>query len=417
MSEILFPSISNKKNKKVNKFLRKSKNLLNNDKICLRDNLLANNYQHIFSQNSLKKSIYNQSVNINKQIKLNSNVNFTNNSIKDKNHLKSFWKNRTYLDLENNKTINKKLNLLINKSCNSLDYDNNSIKNKNYNNFSIDYNENYNFTDNHLKTLPSNIYNNKESINLYHSYNKNNDNKNKSKKISRSIEVNKIVNSLINSSDEEYKNDKNLIIDKFPKDKSVDPFSYIKYNLRKNPYDKTIYKGINTIINQIGKGILREEYENNLIQKASDVNNLKIDSNHFKAPLGEAIIYKKKYEDMINQTKIYKSFYFNKNENSKNKLKGKFYSPHYNILNETYKIYFNRKFKFTPENKNNRIERNKTKTELEFENKIDKYLSFDSRINNILFISKNTEDNINKKSKEHKKMINKINFIFNSYLK
>ena len=416
MSDILLPSINNKKNRKKNQFLNKSKKILNNERIGFRDNLLGNNYANTLNQSSLKKSIYNKSVNKNRNIKLHLNETLANNSIKDKNHFKPFWKNRTYLDLENNKNINKKLNLLlINKSCDNLDFDDNSVKNKNYNNFSIDYNENLNFTDNNLKYLPSNIYSNNESINLYYSYNKNNNKKNK--KISRSIEVNKIVNSLINSSHEEYKNEKNIIIDKFPKEKSVDPFSYIKYNLQKNPYDKTIYKGINTIINQIGKGNLREEYENNLIQKASDVNNLKIDSNHFKAPLGEAKIYIKKYEDMIKQTKIYKSFYFNKNENTKNKFKGRFYNPHHNILDEAYKIYFNKKFKFTPENKNNKIERNKTKTEIEFEKKIDKYLSFDSRINNILFISENTEDNINKKSKEHEKMINKFNSMFNSYLK
>ena len=416
MSNIYLPSLSNKKTKK-NKFLNKSKNILNNDRLGFRNNLLENNYANTFSHNPFKKSTYTKSVNNNKKIKINLKENIPNNSIKAKNHLKHFWKNRTYLDLENNKNFNKKLNLLlINKSCNYIDFDNNEFKNKNYNNFSIDYNEDSNFVDNNLKYLPSNIYKNKEPINLYYSYNKSNNNS-KNKKISRTIKVNKIVNSLINSSDEEFKNKIIIKEDKFPKEKSVDPFSYIKYNIQKNPYDKAIYKGINTIINQIGKDNLREEYENNLIQKANDANNLKIDSNNFKAPLGEAKIYKRKYEDMINQTKIYKSFYFNKNENPKNKIKRKFYNPHYNILEETYKIYFNKKFKFALENKNNKIERNKTKTDISFENKIDKYLSFDSRINNILFISKNTEDNINKKSREHEKMLNKFNFMFNSYLK
>ena len=84
-----------------------------------------------------------------------------------------------------------------------------------------------------------------------------------------------------------------------------------------------------------------------------------------------------------------------------------------NILDKTYRIYFNKKFKIKQKEK----ERSKVKIDNELEKNIDKYLSFDRRINNILYISKNTEESINQKKKEHKEMINKFNYMLNSFIK
>jgi hypothetical protein len=241
----------------------------------------------------------------------------------------------------------------------------------------------------------------------------------KKKKVANSLEVNNIVNSLI--SPEKNMSDKSKeanLETSFPKERSIDPISYIKYNLQNNPNDKNLYKGINKVMKQLGKSYMKEEYESNLIKKASDVNNLKIDNEHIQAPLGEAKKYKQKYEDLINQTKIFKSFYFNKNETPQRKEKIK-YNPHRKILDKIYKVYFDNKIRPNDEKKKEEIKdnKNKTKIEKELEKNMEKYVSFDTRINVVLLASKNTEESVNQKFREHEEMLNKINYLFNSYLK
>lgn len=61
--------------------------------------------------------------------------------------------------------------------------------------------------------------------------------------------------------------------------------------------------------------------------------------------------------------------------------------------------------------------KNKTKIEKELEKNMEKYVSFDTRINVVLLASKNTEESVNQKFREHEEMLNKINYLFNSYLK
>ena len=242
------------------------------------------------------------------------------------------------------------------------------------------------------------------------------------KKMANSLEVNNILNSLTNPVNNiSNKSNDRYQMTSFPKERSIDPISYIKYNLQNNPNDKNLYKGINKVMKQLGKSYMEEEYESNLIKKASDVNNLKIDNEHIQAPLGEAKKYKKKYEDLINQTKIFKSFYFNKNGTPQKKEKIK-YNPHKKILDKIYKIYFDNKIGSTDEKKkaekkNNKNSKNKTKIELDLEKNMEKYVSFDTRINVVLLASKNTEESVNQKFREHEEMLNKINYLFNSYLK
>ena len=399
MTEIFLPSLNFKFFDKQNESNNKIKTKTNNNNINIfRNNILGNNYLNIYGNKSLKKSFLNKSVNNNK-INTNLKKAFIHKNFKYNNKLKGFFKNRTVMDIENNnKDINKKSYILIN--------------NKSYNNFNF-----INNTEKALKNLKNNyintdIYNDRE-LNI-------NDNKNK--KDSKSIEVKKIIDSLTNSTKEENQDlflKNNNINIKFPLNKTVDPFSYIKFNLQNNPYNKTLYKGVKTIMKKMGKRPLKEEYENNLIEKAREVNNLKVDSNHIRAPLGEAKNLIKQFDDMIKQTKKYKSFSFNKNENPQSIFKMKYYKPYNSILDKNYKNYFNKNFKINikeTDNKN-KVEKNKTNSDIELENNIDKYLSFDMRINNILYISRKTENNINRKSKEHEDMLNKFNFILNSYFK
>ena len=89
------------------------------------------------------------------------------------------------------------------------------------------------------------------------------------------------------------------------------------------------------------------------------------------------------------------------------KKKIKKYTPYKNILEQSYRLYLNKEFGYkNDENK---------KIKFKFGKNIGKYISFDTRVNNILNLSKQSEINANEKSKIHQKMINNIDRTFNSY--
>jgi hypothetical protein len=411
MSNIILPSLNEKNGRKRNvssklKTDKKEKN------IKINRVLTDNNYHISKGSYSQRNANTNQSTNYN-------NIYFNDN----------FRKKLKYkIDLRDNILLKESMKYRTNIKLNRIKKENNSIK---YSNF-LNNNKSYNtivYLNNRPKVLKSNS--NKFTFTNYKNddLTNNNDCENtssrinystKRKKVSNSLEVNNIVNSLISPGKKmsDKVNDANQTTTSFPKERSIDPISYIKYNLQNNPNDKHLYKGINKVMNQLGKSYIKEEYESNLIKKASDVNNLKIDNEHIQAPLGEAKKYKQKYEDLINQTKIFKSFYFNKNETPQRKEKIK-YNPHRKILDKIYKVYFDNKIRPNDEKKKEEIKdnKNKTKIEKELEKNMEKYVSFDTRINVVLLASKNTEESVNQKFREHEEMLNKINYLFNSYLK
>ena len=181
-----------------------------------------------------------------------------------------------------------------------------------------------------------------------------------------------------------------------------------------HPYNIKLYKGYKTIMEIQGRNDVKGDYENNMIKKASDIYSMKLDSEHLDAPLDEAKIYKKNYEDLIKgQTRTYKSFNFNKNEKPP-QIK-RVVNLNQKLLDKNYKLYFNKKFNLIKEN--SETKHNKTKMGVFFEKNIDKYISFDKRLNNILILSKNNADNACKKSKEHEKMLDKIDILLNAILK
>lgn len=413
MSNIILPSIDNSNLEIKSKDSNKIRTIcLSHGSNRFKNYLHGNNNANLSKENLTKNTIKS-----NKFVTLKRNMKpCLKESCRDKNQIKSFWKNKTYLELENNKKINKKLILLLaNKTYNQLNTENISVSNKNYNNFSINYNNEYNTTEKNTHYISKehfkDLYNNDKPTSLNKKIHKIKD-----KKSNRELKIKEIVDSLINSTSQESQKEINNIKIKFPKEKSIDPFSYIKFNLQENPYNKAFNKGLKTIMTKMTDESLRKEYEKSLIQKAADVNNLKVDSNQFKAPLGEAKFYKNKFDDLINQTKSYKSFYFNHNFNSHKKGKMANYNLQRNNLEKTYKKYFENNFKLKKNIiNNNKINKNNATIDINLEKNIDKYLSFDSRINNLLFISKKTEDYINRKSKEHEEMINKYNSIFDRF--
>lgn len=414
MSNIILPSLN--KNYVIKRNVStKLKTDKKNKNIKINRVLTDNNYHVSKGSYSQRNTNSNDSTNYN-------NIYFNDNfrkklkykiDLRDNILLKDSKKNTTKIKInrsikENNK--NKYSNFLnINKSYNTIVSSNNRPKvlKSDSNKFTF---TNYKNDDTTNKNYLTNEFENTSSRMNYST---------KKKKVANSLEVNNIVNSLI--SPEKNMSDKSKeanLETSFPKERSIDPISYIKYNLQNNPNDKNLYKGINKVMKQLGKSYIKEEYESNLIKKASDVNYLKIDNEHIQAPLGEAKKYKQKYEDLINQTKIFKSFYFNKNETPQRKEKIK-YDPHRKILDKVYKIYFDNKIGSNDEKKKEekKEKKNKTKIEKELEKNMEKYVSFDTRINVVLLASKNTEESVNQKFREHEEMLNKINYLFNSYLK
>ena len=410
MSNIILPSL-NKNNVMKRNISTKLKINKIDKNIKISRVLTDNNYHTSKGSYSQRNTNSNQSTNYN-------NIYFNDNfrkklkykiDLRDNILLKDSMKNRTNIKInrstkENN--TNKYSNFLNNnKSYNTIVYSKNRPKvlKSNSNKLTFTNYKNDDLTNN----------NDLEKISSRMNYST------KRKKVANSLEVNNIVNSLTNPVNimSDKSNDANQMTN-FPKERSIDPISYIKYNLQNNPNDKNLYKGINKVMKQLGKSYIKEEYESNLIKKASDVNYLKIDNEHIQAPLGEAKKYKQKYEDLINQTKIFKSFYFNKNETPQRKEKIK-YNPHRKILDKVYKIYFDNKIGSNDEKKKEekKEKKNKTKIEKELEKNMEKYVSFDTRINVVLLASKNTEESVNQKFREHEEMLNKINYLFNSYLK
>ena len=251
--------------------------------------------------------------------------------------------------------------------------------------------DNYNRTNEKLMLV--------KPLNLYEKINNN--------KINRQNKINNIINSLLNENYKKpnlfSKKDENK--NKYPIEKMISPMEYIKYNLKKSPLDTSLYKGINNIMKDFGNN--NKDYEINLLKKARDMSNNKINISNLSFGNNENNIYKKQYEDMIKQSNYFNPSNFNFNEKNILKKKIKKYTPYKNILEQSYRLYLNKEFGYkNDENK---------KIKFKFGKNIGKYISFDTRVNNILNLSKQSEINANEKSKIHQKMINNIDRTFNSY--
>ena len=383
-------------------------------KLSLSDNNINNPYERSSRQN------YNKVIRKIKPYKFMKYKFLKNYSI--------LLKNQNSNDINNNKTSN--INSFPFNQNNKQSFFSNYSKNTNkkYNNDNSAINKNHSNNISNLINLSTDLTNIKKlksdlkmlPIKSFNSYEEIKNKKNHF----RDIRINKIINSLINQiNDDEYyinsdsyfrkeENKKNY----FPKEKMIDPMHYIKYNLSspKNTTEKPLYKGDNNIIKEIMKGYNNKEYAINLLKSSREITNSKIKIHDLKVPNSENNIYKKKYEDMLNQTKHFNSFHFNKKIFEHNKLKK--YSPYKNFLDRTYKFYLDNQFKDKKqdidETNRNLSKRN---IKLNLKKNIDKYLSFDTRVNNILRLSKNTEKNVNEKSKMHEKMIDEINKIIKSY--
>ena len=230
----------------------------------------------------------------------------------------------------------------------------------------------------------------------------------KQKKFSNMKEVNEIVNSLINPKINIYNDTKDTKITeekiKYPREKMIDPLYYIKYNINKKPLKKGLEKSFKQHIQEI------EDNKNEpfLLKEQTGVNYGRIRIDNINNSDKEKI-----YNEMWKKMERKKEFIFDlKDENYYKKIKNN------NIMEQ--KIIENKnKSKLLLKFKKLLIDINKNKgvrfVESFVDNKINKFKSFDERMDVILNNTKATENNINQKSRFHEKLINKINNIYKYY--
>jgi len=287
---------------------------------------------------------------------------------------------------------------------------NNTLRIKNNNilkNFSVynrtDFNNNINFDNNiQLNTINENKYkickpfnerneimeSKTEKILLKNNINKF---KNKCRSIKKgkketSLEIEKIVSSLINRENDKnnknfdinlnkyltFKKNKEKINETFPRENSISPKNYIAYNLQNDPLNSKLYKSfsiqIKCLNNKVGyrKKIL--EGIDACSRYRPQIENLKFGSNRLS---------KKKLEE---------EFYKNENNN-------KF---HFNLFN-----YYN----------NNSILKMKNYNRKKFNEKC--LLTFDEKLKSVEKMTKNSIEYSKNLSNTNKKMLDKINDIYN----
>ena len=234
----------------------------------------------------------------------------------------------------------------------------------------------------------------------------------KNNKFKNNAEVKKIVNSLINSPKNnlnEFKTPYNIeeVKRKYPRENMIDPLYYIKYNISNKPLEKGLDKSFIQYIQDLEEN-RKEPF---LLNEANGVNygNIQIDYSKFKDNKDE-----KNIKNMLKQLEERKNFIFDLKDLNyyKKILRYKNVFDKKKIEKRNKKILMS-KFKklIIDTNKNKKI----NFIESYIDKRMNKYKSFDERMDVILKNTKVTENNINQKSKYHEKLINKINNIYKSY--
>jgi len=229
-------------------------------------------------------------------------------------------------------------------------------------------------------------------------------------KYKNSVEVNNIVNSLINTPINKtdkyiYSYDKVKDNNKFPREKMIDPLYYIKYNIN----NKSLSKGVDKSLNKYMQDINENKSDEIMLNDKREVNygKIKVDPSNFSVNEDE-----KKFKYMLKQIKEKRNFNFGLRDiNYFKKIKAPIINFDKKMKENKNKLTLKFRRLLIDNNKKNKIKF----IESDIDKKIDKCKSFDERMEIILNNTKMTQENINKKSKYHEKLINKINFIYKSY--
>ena len=194
-----------------------------------------------------------------------------------------------------------------------------------------------------------------------------------------SLEIEKIVSSLINNENDKKNNDINLnkylsfkknkekINETFPRENSIHPKKYISYNLRNDPLNSKLYKSFNTQIKCLNNKV---NYRKKILEGIDACNR-----------------YRPKIENLkfgSNKNKLTEEFFKNEHNN-------KF---HFNLFN-----YYN-----------NNILKMKNYNKKKFKEKC--LLTFDEKLKNMEKNTKNSIEYSKNLSLINKKMLNKINEIY-----
>ena len=210
-------------------------------------------------------------------------------------------------------------------------------------------------------------------------------------KYKNSEEVNNIVNSLINSSNNNI-------------DKNIYSYDKAKEN-KKFPREKTIDKSFNKYMQDINESKKEEIVLNT--NREINYGKIQVDPSNYINNEDE-----NKFKYMLRQIREKRNFNFGTRDiNYFKKIKNPIISFDKRKKENDNKLLLKLRKLLIDINK-----KNKTKfIESNIYKKIDKCKSFDERMDIILNNTKITEANINKTSKYHEKLINKINYIYKSY--
>lgn len=237
----------------------------------------------------------------------------------------------------------------------------------------------------------------------------------KHKKYDNFAEVDKIVNSLINSPKNYLsENIKSNVSEekekiKFPKEKMIDPIYYIKYNINFNSTNKNKPKGFKQYIKEIEKSAKSHKNKPRILNETRDINYGKIQIEN-----SNTNIEKYNYKDLFEKSEKPKNFIFGiKDANCYKKIRNQNYIR---INPRKQRLIMISKFKkLLNDNYNSRDNTNKKLIESYADKAINQYRSFDDRMEILLNKTKLIENNINETSKYHEKLINRINHVNKYY--
>lgn len=368
-------------------FIKKTINNLNNSAYKFPNTYISEkrlfNSGLILSENNIlkiNKNIYNSISKI-KNIDNNIEANlFNKNNLYNKNIFNKNFDNSIYSNFSLKKS-NKKL-----KSINNLtpELTFNKIKtNLKFKKLKINLFPNLN----QKKQYNKNIflkYNKKNTINENVSIEK--------RKKDNSLEVENIINSLIdNRNDKEENFNKqyktNIIFDK---KKSIDPKTYINYNLQEQPNNKELFRSFDIQLNCINNKI---EYRNKIIRGIDTTNRNRLKIENLKFSLNNNTSFD-------NNKKVVDDYLKNKMVNKKN-----FHFNIYDYYNNIYKKKSYNRCKFNKKMMINQNEINMDKNLLTFEQKVKNLETFTSNsIGYLKYLSKTNEN-----------MLKKLNNIYDIY--
>ena len=399
-----------------------------------------------------------------RNLSLTSNMNNTHKNNLDHKLVKCFSykkKNKILLhkldNINNKEKLKNKRNIktfIINK--NEKINDNKKSRN-NFNDFSIIKTDgNYHINTSHNFRTLSNISKNRTYYKTIKKEKKDNNmfyKETKKDKINNKIEAEKIINELLNlKTNKDIKSyyikkdyekliaaagtENNNNIQIFNKNNSIDPMTYIKFNLSNHPRNNKLFKSFDSQIMIMGNKKYRNDlfdgvnlYKNNFVKYKDLRGPIGFDKNKINEKKRNEVIKKMKMNYIVEKGLVFSNKLYKRKYNIKNDLVfdgnykdvEKFLYKDIDKYDSLTKIDNGKKVNAkVDKNDINILKRISGEAEYIIQDKDEmikfsnRFLSFNERINKLLSKTKNTTDFLSQRAKEHHKIKKKIDQIYNN---